>query len=68
MSRFVRYFGSISRFERLVQPCLDLLGGQNVDLGWVKYGKEGYFHTSHLTPNPVSSKKEVLKRHNLLSH
>ena len=29
--------------------------------GWVKNGKKGYFYTSHLTPNPVFPKKEVLK-------
>ena len=29
--------------------------------GWVKNEKKGYFHTSHLTPNPVFPQKEVLK-------
>ena len=27
--------------------------------GWVKNDKNGYFHTSHLTPNPVFPEKEV---------
>ena len=41
---------------------------QNVGPGWVKNGKKGYIHTSHLTPNPVFLKKEVLKSHSLLAH
>ena len=35
--------------------------GQNVGRGWVKNDKNGYFHTSHHTPNSVFPKKEVLK-------
>ena len=38
-------------------------GGQNVGPGWVKNGKKGYFHTSHL----ILPKKEVLKNHSLLN-
>ena len=41
--------------------------GQNVGPGWVKNDKNGYFHTSHLTPNSVFPKKEVLKSHSLLT-
>ena len=28
--------------------------------GWVKNGREGYFHTSHSTPNQVFPKNKVL--------
>ena len=35
---------------------------------WVKNGKKGYFHASHLTPNPVFPKREVLESHSLLAH
>ena len=33
-----------------------------------KFDNEGYFHTSHLTPNPVFPKNEVLNSHSLLTH
>ena len=41
---------------------------QNVGPGWVKNGKKGCFHTSHLTINPVSPKNKVLNSHSLLAH
>ena len=34
--------------------------GQNVGPGWVKNGKKGCFHTSHLTTNPVFPKNKVI--------
>ena len=42
--------------------------GQNVGPCWFKNGKKGYFHASHLTPNPVFPKSEVLESHSLLAH
>ena len=38
--------------------------GQNVGPGWLKNSTKGYFHTSHLTPNP---KIKFLKSHSLLT-
>ena len=38
------------------------LWGQNVGPGWVKNGKKGCFHTSHLNTNPVFSIKQVLNK------
>ena len=52
----------------LRNPIFWPLWGQNVGPCWVKNGKKGYFDTSHLTPNPVFPKTEVLKRHSLLAH
>ena len=37
--------------------------GQNVGPNWAKNGKKCYFHTSHLTPNPVFPKVEVFNSH-----
>ena len=34
--------------------------GQNLGPGWVKNGKKIFFHTSHLSTNPVLPKNEVL--------
>ena len=41
--------------------------GQNVGPGWVKNGKKGFFHTSHLSANPVLPKNEVLNNHSVLT-
>ena len=35
-------------------------GRQNVSPGWVKNGKKGYFHTSHLLPTQFSLKTNFL--------
>ena len=42
--------------------------GQNVGPGWVKNGKKGCFHTSHLTTNSGFPKNKVLNSHSLLKH
>ena len=44
------------------------LWAQNVGPGWVKNGKKGCFHTSHLTTNAVFPKNKVLNSHSLLTH
>ena len=44
------------------------LSGQTVGPGWVKNGKKDFFHTSHLTANPVFPKNKVLNSHSLLTH
>ena len=41
---------------------------QNVGPGWVKNGKKGCFHISHLTTNTVFPKNKVLNSHSLLTH
>ena len=59
--------------DRKLKFCLrnsifGLFWDQNVGPGWVKNDKNVYFHTSHLTPNSVFPKEEVLKSHSLLTH
>ena len=44
------------------------LWDQNVSPGWVKNGKKGCFHTSHLTTNSIFPKNKVLNSHSLLTH
>ena len=44
------------------------LWGQNVAPRWVKNGKKGCFHTSHLTTNPVFPKNKVRNSHSLLTN
>ena len=39
--------------------------GQNVGLGWVKNRKKRFFHTSHLSANPVLPKNEIFIGHSV---
>ena len=41
--------------------------GQNVGPGWLKIGKKGFFHTSHLSANPVLPKNKILNSRSVLT-